>query len=115
PVEVTGTGQHTVATMHVPAGSWAIFAKAWVLNLSGNFVQVDCRLVAGAAQDASRPVVAPNGLNVSAATLAFNVIHKYTTAGTATVECNAFNTDIQLNQIKITAIKAGKLTNAPMS
>lgn len=115
PVQVTGTGLKAVATMHVPAGSWAIFAKAWVLNLSSSYVEPDCRLVAGGASDSSRPVIEPNGQSASAATLAFNVIHKFTSAGTAVVECNAFGTDIQLNMIKITAVKAGQLTNGALS
>jgi hypothetical protein len=115
PVDVTGSGLHTVATMHVPAGSWAIFAKAWVLNLSSSYVEPDCRLVAGGASDSSRPLIEPNGQSASAATLAFNVIHKFTSAGTAKVECNAFGTDIQINMIKVTAIKAGKLTNGALS
>jgi hypothetical protein len=115
PVLVTGSGLKTIATMHVPSGHWAISGKAWALNLGSVFLEVDCRLVAGTSSDSSRPVVGPNGQNVSAATLAFNVIHTFKTAGTVTVRCNSFGVSLQVNQIKITAIKAGKLTNSKLS
>jgi len=115
PVSVTGSGLKTIATMHVPAGRWAIFGKAWLLNLDDVDLAPDCRLVAGTSSDSARGGLGHNHNDVNTMNVSLNVIHTFRTAGTVTMKCNVFNVHVQANSIKITAIKAGKLTSGGLS
>jgi hypothetical protein len=113
PVALTGSGLTTVAKLHVPSGAWAIFAKAWILNLSSSTLEPDCRLVAGSSSDNSHPSLGPN-TSTPATALALNVVHRFKAASTVTMKCNSFSFPMDVIQIKITAIKAGKLTSGKL-
>lgn len=115
PVAISGTGLQTVATMHVPAGKWAIFGKAWLLNLDDVNLAPDCRLVAGTSSDSARGGLGHNHNDVNTMNVSLNVIHTFRTAGTVMMKCNVFSVHVQVNSIKITAIKAGKLTSGGLS
>jgi hypothetical protein len=115
PVNFTSDSQQVIATMNVPAGSWAISAKETLLNLSAGFVDADCRLVAASASDIARVILEPNGQSASGQTVPFLVIHKFTSPGAVKLTCNGFGDELEATNMKITAIKAGTLTNGPIS
>ncbi|MGZ8716410.1 MAG: hypothetical protein ACXWYO_04790 [Gaiellaceae bacterium] len=106
----------TIATLNVPsAGKYVVVGKAWLLDNVNTGVIVDCQLSAGADSDQNRTSLEGNTAGfVSGAAVAFNVVHEFTGAGAVELKCNAFGVNVSANQIKITAIKVGNLTNSGM-
>ncbi|MGD0166442.1 MAG: hypothetical protein ABSC51_04015 [Gaiellaceae bacterium] len=106
----------TIATLNVPGASkYVIFAKAWLYDNVDMPVYTDCQLSAGNDTDETRTLLTGNGgTAVSGASVAFNVVHGFAAAGVAELKCDAFGVDVSANQIKITAIKVGNLTNTPI-
>ncbi len=95
PVVITGSkglaiisGAATVATLTVPAGRWAIFAKADASTAGGT-----------AAFDEN---------------IALNVAHRFSRRGNVSLACNSSGITVDVRSIKITAIKARRLTNVRM-
>ncbi|MGZ4334742.1 MAG: hypothetical protein ACXVRJ_10795 [Gaiellaceae bacterium] len=103
----------TIATLNIPqAGKYVIFAKLWMFDNVNTAVLTQCTLVAGSDSDESRTMVEGNsGVVVAGATVALNVVHEFAAAGAVALNCNAFGVSVSINQIKITAIKVGNLTN----
>ena len=113
PVAVPGT-LSTIATLNVPnAGTYVIVGKVWLFDNVNTSVLTDCQLAAGTDTDDSRTLLIGGGGGlIPGATVAFNVVHDFTGSGVVELKCNAFGVNVSANQIKITAIKVGNLTNS---
>jgi hypothetical protein len=102
-------GTPTVATMSLPAGSWAIFAKA---DLSvGADVQMHCKLIAGNSSDQTDPQMRFATFDQG---IALNVTHRFGRPGSVKLTCDSSGVSVAVINIKITAVKAGKLTIASL-
>jgi hypothetical protein len=108
----------TIATLALPAGNYAIFAKLFVedtANTTNEYV-VTCRLEAGTDVDESMTHVffAP-----WRAALSLQVVHSFSSAGSAVVKCRdelpAPNTGTIYRQLKITAIEQASISNAALT
>jgi len=113
PVSVTGNFQNVLARLRLPQGSWAIFGKAWVDDV-GSGVDMDCRLVAGGDFDQARAAISQGVGAPVDETIALNVVHRFGRPGTVKFECKSSGVPVNVNFIKITAIKAGQLANRPL-
>lgn len=109
PVAVTGSTLKTVASMSLGAGSWSIFAKAFLHGGASPSV-VTCQLTAGADFDPADAALEKGAGTAFEQTVALNVAHKFTTPGNVTLACKSPGTTVSVNYIKITAIQAGTLT-----
>jgi len=103
----------TIATLNIPqGGNYVIFAKLWMFDNVNTSVLTDCTLVAGSDSDESRTMLEGNsGVVVAGAVIALNVVHNFAAAGAVALNCNGFGVNISINNIKITAIRVGNLTN----
>lgn len=103
----------TLATLNIPsAGKVVVVAKAWIHDNVNTAVVVPCQLVAGGDSDVALGVLEGNsGTAVSYLTLSFNVVHEFAGSGTVQLQCQAFGVNVEIGDIKITAIKVGNLTN----
>jgi hypothetical protein len=113
PVSISNASQNVLARLRLPQGSWAIFGKAWVDDV-GIAVDMDCRLVAGGDFDQARAALSQGVGAPSDETIAMNVVHRFGSPGMVKFECKSFGAAVDVNFIKITAIKAGQLTNRPL-
>jgi hypothetical protein len=104
-----------VGRLALPAESYSIWAKAYlgIPRPEGLASTLRFRLQAGNDFDAA--IVSHDG-TLPFASVALNVVHRYVTAGSATLTCEflwtAGDTDIEF--IKITAVSSGSLMNAPL-
>jgi hypothetical protein len=99
--------------MSLAKGSWTIFSTFYVENVDVSDVFVTCNLVAGSNTDtAAVTVAAEPGLDEE--TAALNVSHTATAAFVVNLQCSSSGA-WQAISIKITAIKAGSLTNSPIT
>ena len=109
---LTGTTAVDVSTFALDPGQYIIAAKAWFTNPSGD--TVSCNLVAaGGTPDDSDATQLSIAAGASVGT-ALTVAHDFSTNG-GTVTFNCTNTDgtsdTAVNNIKMTAILVGSLTN----
>lgn len=119
-----------ITQLHLPAGEYSIWAKLDVaghVNASG---VVGCRLHAGGDSDTSNTTAwyqsSTHGYgNVPVFTprpLALNVVHDFPVGGSAILQCyttairpsDGWPYEVFLRHIKITAVKAGALSNLPL-
>jgi hypothetical protein len=111
---VTGANQSVpVASLAVPAGRYAIFAKLYTgVPISGLSETIRCRLAAGADFDNS--IVNHDAL-IAAVPLSLQVVHEFASDGTIDLSCgHIFTTGhTALGFIKITAIRVASLSNVP--
>ncbi len=121
PVVITGSkglaiisGAATVATLTVPAGRWAIFAKADASTAGGGPVQLHCTLSAGTRVDHTDPELEAGGTAAFDENIALNVAHRFSRRGNVSLACNSSGITVDVRSIKITAIKARRLTNVRM-
>jgi hypothetical protein len=112
----------TVATLHLPEGSFAIFAKMTIANaiddsVFADFDRVNCRLAAGDDFDEAVVSVEERGdaaLPVgSNDTIGLNLVHRFTEPGTAALTCFASDhmENIGARDLKIIAIEGSSLSN----
>jgi hypothetical protein len=117
---ISGT---TLATLLVPDGQWAIFAKMNLDNDAPEAHTVDCKLSAGVDFDQNVVRLRPSGVtNTDMAALAFNVVHTF--PGTSEQAKNAITlvgvldkggANVAAGRIKITAIRVASISNKPAS
>jgi hypothetical protein len=101
-----------IATLRVPAGNYAVFAKLTVWNGENIDDTLTCKLVAGADFDTSLTVLTGNSVPYADyAAMALNVVHHFARRGKIQLQCTGGSVDTQASWIKITAIKAGSLSN----
>jgi hypothetical protein len=99
----------TVASLPLPAGSWAVFLRADASTAGGGPVQLHCDLVAGTNADHTTPELESGNTGAFEQNIAMNVAHTFRRPGSARFTCNSFGITVDLFSIKITAIKAGTL------
>jgi hypothetical protein len=116
PVILSGTrtsaeinGQTTIARLGLPKGSWVVFAKADVSTAGGGPVQLHCTLKAGSSSDHTDPEL-ESGTGAFDENIALNVAHKFANAGAALLSCNSSGVVVDVVSVKMTGIKAGKLS-----
>ncbi len=106
----------TIATLRVPAGNYAIVAKVTVWNGENVDDTLYCKLVAGADFDLATTVLTGNSSPYADyATVPLNVVHHFASRGKINLQCTGESVDTQASWIKITAIKAGSLSNRAIS
>jgi len=105
------TSLTTIANLNVgQAGKYVLFAKVYGSYVSGaGTLAVTCRLVAGGDFDESK---LPVGVVTTQNALALNVVHEYSSAGSADVQCKISSGVATANFVKISAIKVANLTNS---
>lgn len=117
-----------IARLPLPAGSYVITAKMEVFSHVDTNGSVGCRLIAGGDTDQARETwgkPADNRAPLSAFnpyTIALNVVHTFTSANSVILQCwgrTARPSDkaeypFGVENIKITAIEVGELTNEPL-
>jgi hypothetical protein len=92
------------------AGKYVLLAKVYGSYLTGaGSLKVTCRLVAEGDFDESKLTL---GVTTTQNTLFLNVVHEYTAAGSADVQCEMPTGTGTANFVKITAIKVANLTNS---
>jgi hypothetical protein len=72
-------------------------------------VQLD-RSAAASSSDHTDPELENTGTGAFVENIALNVAHKFASAGAALLSCNSSGVTVDISSIKITAIKAGKLS-----
>jgi hypothetical protein len=110
-----------VATLLVPDGPWAIFAKMNLDNDSPEVHTVDCKLSAGVDFDQNVARLGPSGLNnTDMAALAFTVVHTFPGASeqpknAITLLCvlDKAAANVAAGRIKITAMRVASISNKP--
>jgi hypothetical protein len=110
------SGLASIAALSIPTpGTYVMVAKVELFDNVNTGVDVQCQLVAGSDVDAASTVLEGNsGIVVNDATVAFNVVHEFTSAGSVQLQCNAFGVNVDAFNIKITAIQVGSLTNTSL-
>lgn len=103
----------TIVSLHIPAkGSYAIFAKATLWNGENVDDTLSCKLVAGADFDETTVVLTGNTVPYADyGATALNVVHTFTKAGNVKLQCTGGSDDTTASWIKITAIRAGSVSN----
>jgi hypothetical protein len=102
----------TMATLNVPAGRYAIFAKTWVQRQDSDAEHVHCALVAEGVADHARTQTGEFD-----SSLALELAHSFDSAGNVTLECandasgRATLAETILQHTKIIAIRAPSLTS----
>ena len=119
PVPVPGASAlGTVARLHVGRGRWAVLAALWLHRTVSGASQSTCQLQAGASFDESRTEIIA-GHKSDHVSMALEVVHRFVTSspGTVVLKCASEGADgsVVARHIRITAIKAGTLTNTPLS
>ncbi len=98
----------TVASLALPAGSYALSAKAQVDTLSGSDI-VECDLVAGTNTDRS---FVQGGASHESQILTNSLVTQLAAAGSVQLSCNAI-TGGTLSQVRLTAIQVANVVNSP--
>ncbi|MGH9168506.1 MAG: hypothetical protein ACRD02_11850 [Acidimicrobiia bacterium] len=106
----------TIASLPVPAGNYAFFAKVGIFHPSaGSTISSECRLEAGADTDVgAAEVQEADFTGFAQATIALEVVHSFASAGVVELKCRelvAASND-QYEFVKIIGIRGPTLTNA---
>ena len=112
----------TVATLNLPEGSFAVFAKMTLLNstddsIFADYDRVRCRLVAGEDFDEATVSVEERGDAAFPAgsedTIGLNLVHRFTEPGTVALTCFASDhmENISARDLKIIAIEGSSVSN----
>jgi hypothetical protein len=98
----------TVASLALPAGSYALSAKAQVDTLSASDI-VECDLVAGTNTDRA---FVQGGDTHESQILTNSLVTQLAAAGPVQLSCNAI-TGGSLSQVRLTAIQVANVVNSP--
>jgi len=106
---LSGTSPRT-NTVTVPAGSYAITAKAFARG--GPLTDVNCRLQAGGSFDDSTVTVSSS----TSASLALNVVNTFASSSSIVLTCKNISTagNTEMRFIKIVATRVNGLSNVSM-
>ncbi len=116
PGAITGTTFSTIASLPVPAGNYAFFAKVGVFHsAAGSTISSECRLEAGTDFDVGAAEVQESDFTTFAqATIALETVHAFAAAGVVELKCRelvvASNDEYEF--VKIIGIRGPSLTNA---
>ena len=113
------SGQTNIATLNLPAGHFAIFAKLTVVNYGLNddsnaSDRAVCQLNALPDFDHAETVVEEAGFIFSVATgLTMQLVHTFSSPGSVTLSCYEDDSilDLSFTDLKITAIEAPSVSN----
>ncbi|MGB2717772.1 MAG: hypothetical protein WBC51_26545 [Vicinamibacterales bacterium] len=114
------SGQIDIATLELPAGYFAIFAKLTVVNNGFNDDEnardrVICKLNALPDFDNAETLVEENGVffREAMAGLTMQLVHKFSSPGSVTLSCYEDDSipDLYFTNLKITAIEASSVSN----
>ena len=122
PLAVPPESPTTMATLDLPEGSFAIFAKMTLANgvddsIFADYDRVKCRLAAGDDFDEALVVVEERGDAAFPAgnhdTIGLNLVHRFTEPGTVTLTCFASDhmENIGASDLKVIAIEGSSLSN----
>jgi len=119
PVTVNSSNFKTVASMSLGPGSWVMFGKVFVENFDSSANNMTCELLAGTNAtgedfDLVSLTLEPLSNGVFIQDIALNVVHHFSSTGKVRLLCSGSAT-MRLAYIKITAIKAGTLTNVQLA
>jgi hypothetical protein len=116
PVAMAAQTLVQLASLSLPAGKYVIFAKAWFDgDPTGLLDTVDCRLRAESDSDTSSATAYTTSSPPSPTPvhqpqmLSNNLVHEYSTAGTADFICGSTNS-VSARNVVVTAIKVASLT-----
>jgi hypothetical protein len=119
PVTITTafTPGDPVGHLDLPAGKYAIFAKAWLENQSAaTATTASCTLMAGTDSDIVTLKLETTGTNAFRGTVALEVTHEFTSAGAAQLLCaTGSGVTIHANDAAITAIEVGTVSSGPLT
>lgn len=105
----------TIAHIDLPAGKYAISAKAWLETESNEGPALgQCDLVAGGDTDRDQFVLEQNGVSprkVDTMPVPLELVHEFATAGGADFTCTLGGVKGAAANIKIVAIQTDSLTN----
>jgi hypothetical protein len=105
----------TIATLNLPAGSYAIFAKLTLDNTFSGTDRIVCRLSAETDFDDAGLVVEDAVLPLIGYldTLNLNVVHHFTDPGAVTLACATLDVDhsTRYRYLKITAVEGSSISN----
>lgn len=114
------SGQIEIATLDLPAGHFAVFAKLTVVNNGFNDDEnardrVICRLSALPDFDNAETLVEENGVffREAMAGLTLQLVHSFSSPGQVTLSCYEDDSilDLYFTNLKITAIEASSISN----
>jgi len=107
------TAKKTIATLSVPTGRYAIFAKGYVeAHPSDAASLVSCRLQAGGDFDRAKVGVdGRDNLQTEQQSFALNVLHHFQVGGTIQLVCSINGSGVDFRFIKITALTVQSYLN----
>jgi hypothetical protein len=121
PVQITSTDAGkptTVATLsNLPAGQYAINAKLYVFDTNTTEDVIICRLSAeGDTDDVVGRISSgkSDGYADSIGVYPLQVVHQFTSTGSAVLACSGVSKLAYANHMTITAIQVSSLTNTPV-
>lgn len=112
-----GSTLATLSALHLPAGDWAVLGKVWFTNTIAAARTVTCELQAEGDFDRTTLFLLAPGQRGSDLGAAFAVAHSFGAGGgDVFLQCAtpAASGDVIARQVRITAVKAGSLTNTPL-
>ncbi len=98
-----------MATLHLPAGSYALSAKGQVDTQNTSAI-VECDLMAGTDKDVS--IVQGSAAHASQI-LVNSLVHVAPSAETATLTCTGFLSSGTLSQVRLTAVGVAGVSSQP--
>lgn len=117
PVPVRAGEFGRVAGIDLPHGSWVVFAKLDVARTSGTASELTCRLSAGADVDQIELGIGRFPPPPDRPIAMLNVAHTFESAngGTVALRCRRSGAPVEASFVRLTAIRAGHLTEVPVS
>jgi hypothetical protein len=113
-VGAIGTSEETIGTLAVPAGSYLVSAKLWLLNAGAERYFVNCKLTNDKNGDRDESAVTPepyNGTWFGRTMVTLEAASTLPSAGHWAVKCVANHTEVEADWLKIQAIHVGSLSN----
>jgi hypothetical protein len=109
-LSTSGLSKTTLATLNLPAGSFAIFARAGFTPVGVSNFFASCTLTAGADSD-SLDLGAENGDPFDVQETSLNVLHTFASPGSATLSCSTtINQAAKAGDARITAIQVSNIS-----
>jgi hypothetical protein len=96
----------TVASLHVPAGSYVLMAKGQIDSFSTKAI-VGCDLVAESDKDSS--FVQGGADDHQSLIITNSLVHRFAAAGTVNLVCTGFLDPATLSQVRLTAMTVGSI------
>ena len=105
PAGVPGT-PNTVASLHVPAGSYVLTAKGQVDSFSPSAI-VQCDLAADSDKDTS--IIQGGSGSHQSLIISNSLVHSFSAAGTVKLICTGYLDPATISQVRLTAVTVGSI------